>query len=83
MEQEQPAQIFSVRTTANREDQVVEEFVKVFEFVDVLLNGLGLKEYSHRLSLPGKEKDKYAGHKKQWDKAISLIKKALKQKKKQ
>ena len=63
-----------------REDQVIDEFIKVFEFVDVLFKGLGLTDYSHRLSLPGKEKDKYAGNKKQWDKAISLIRKALKKK---
>ena len=64
-----------------REDQVIEEFIKVFEFVDILLKGLGLTDYSHRLSLPGKDKEKYAGNKKQWDKAISLIRKALKEKK--
>ena len=61
-----------------REDQVIDEFIRVFEFTDKLLNGLGLCNYWLRLSLRGDEKEKYAGNIKQWDKATELIKKALK-----
>lgn len=61
-----------------REDQVVDEFLKVFEFTDKLLRGLGLTEHWHRFSLRGDEKDKYAGNIKQWEKATKLIRLALK-----
>lgn len=60
-----------------REDQVVDEFLKVFEFTDTLLKGLGLQKHIHRLSLKGKEKEKYAGNDNQWKKATSLIRQAL------
>lgn len=60
-----------------REDQVVEEFLKVFEFTDTLLTGLGLEKHIHRLSLKGDEKDKYAGNDDQWQKATKLIRTAL------
>lgn len=63
-----------------REDQVVGEFINVLNLTQRLLNGLGLKNHWHRLSLPGKEKEKYAGNQEQWNRAIQLIKEALHQK---
>lgn len=63
-----------------REDQVVDEFIKVFEFTGKLLKALGLKKHWHRLSLPGPDRAKYAGNPEQWEKAIALIKQALKKK---
>ena len=60
------------------EEQVVEEFIKVFDFTKKLLKGLGLSKYEHYLSIRGDEKDKYAGNEKQWDKATGFIREALK-----
>jgi threonyl-tRNA synthetase len=60
-----------------RENQVVQEFLNVFNFTHQLLDGLGLKNYWHRLSLKGEEKEKYAGNDKQWEKATELIRQAL------
>ncbi len=64
-----------------REDQVVNEFLRVFDLTDKLLRALGLLNYRHRLSLPGEEKEKYSGNKEQWDKAVFLIREALLQRK--
>jgi len=60
------------------EDQLVEEFIKVFEFTNKLLTGLGLLDNWHRLSLRGEDKEKYAGNENQWEKATILIREALK-----
>jgi len=61
-----------------REDQVIDEFLNVFKLTHTLLTGLGLTNYRYRLSLRGKEKKKYAGNDKQWEKATQLIREALK-----
>jgi len=60
-----------------REDQVVDEFIGIFNFTDTLLNGLGLIDRRYRLSLKGEGRDKYAGNNDQWDKATDLIRQAL------
>jgi threonyl-tRNA synthetase len=60
-----------------REDQIIDEFLSVFDLTDKLLAGLGLKNHWHRLSLRGEEKEKYAGNIEQWNKATELIRKAL------
>lgn len=61
-----------------REDQVVDEFIGIFNFTDKLLNGLGLNDRRYRLSLRGGGEGKYAGNNEQWDKASEFIRKALK-----
>jgi threonyl-tRNA synthetase len=60
-----------------REDQVIEEFIKVFQLTSKLLKALGLANFRHRLSLRGKEKEKYAGNEGQWKRATQLIRQAL------
>lgn len=60
------------------ENQVVEEFIGIFNFTDQLLNTLGLFDRKYRLSLKGEGGDKYAGNNDQWDKVSELIKEALK-----
>ena len=59
------------------EEQIVDEFLGIFNFTDQLLNALGFFERKYRLSLKG-EKDKYAGNAEQWDKASDFIRDALK-----
>lgn len=63
-----------------REDQIVDEFLRVFDLTSTLLKGLGLNTYWYRLSLGGSEKEKYAGNEDQWEKATQYIKQALQQK---
>jgi len=59
------------------ENQIVDEFLGIFNFTDELLNALGFFEREYRLSLKG-EKDKYAGNNEQWDNASNFIRDALK-----
>lgn len=63
-----------------REDQVVEEFIKVFEYTEYLLNVFGLKDYYLRLGLRS-PKEKYLGNDKIWEKAEKEIIKAIEKKK--
>ncbi len=63
-----------------REDQVVEEFVKVFEYTEYLLSVFGLKDYYLRLGLRS-PKEKYLGNDAVWEKAEKEIIKAIEKKK--
>ncbi len=63
-----------------REDQVVEEFVKVFEYTEYLLSVFGLKNYYLRLGLRS-PKEKYLGNDAIWKKAEKEIIKAIEKKK--
>lgn len=62
-----------------REDQVVDEFLGVFDYIVFLLKTFGLKDYYFRLGLRSK-KEKYLGDDKTWKKAEGKIIEAVKEK---
>ncbi len=62
-----------------REDQVVDEFIGVFEYTEYLLRVFGIKDYYLRLGLRS-PKEKYLGNDKIWKKAEEEIVKAIKKK---
>lgn len=62
-----------------REDQVVDEFLNVFDYIVFLLKTFGLKDYYLRLGLRSK-KEKYLGDDKIWEKAEGKIIEAVKEK---
>ena len=62
------------------ENQIVDEFLGVFDFVVYLLKIFGIKDYYLRLGLRS-SKEKYLGNNKIWDKAEKEIIKAIKKKK--
>lgn len=62
-----------------REDQVIDEFVSVLDYVVYLLKVFNIKEYYFRLSLRDPEnKDKYLGNDKIWKEAEGKIEEAVK-----
>jgi len=63
-----------------REDQVVDEFLGVFDYMIYLLNIFGLKNYYLRLGLRS-PKEKYLGNDEVWQKAEKEITKAIEKKK--
>lgn len=62
-----------------REDQVVDEFIKVFEYTEYLLSIFGLKDFYLRLGLRS-PKEKYLGDDAIWQKAETEIVKAIEKK---
>lgn len=62
-----------------REDQVVDEFLRVFDYMIYLLNIFGLKDYYFRLGLRS-PKEKYLGNDEIWIKAEKEIIKAIEKK---
>lgn len=62
-----------------REDQVVDEFLGVFDYMIYLLNIFGLKDYYFRLGLRS-PKEKYLGNDEIWIKAEKEIIKAIEKK---
>jgi len=62
-----------------REDQVVDEFLGVFDYMIYLLNIFGLKDYYFRLGLRS-PKEKYLGNDEIWIKAEKEIVKAIEKK---
>lgn len=60
-----------------REDQVVDEFIGVFDLIDFLLKTFGMKTYKLRLGLRSK-KEKYLGNDEIWQKSEKEIVKAIK-----
>jgi len=63
-----------------REDQIVDEFLGVFDYTIFLLETFGIKNYHLRLGLRS-PKEKYLGNDKVWEKAEEEIVKAIKRKK--
>jgi len=64
-----------------RPDQVIDEFLNVFDYVLFLLKAFGIKKYRFRISLRDpKNKDKYLGNDKIWTEAENKISKAVKKK---
>lgn len=62
-----------------REDQVIDEFIGVLDYINYLLKVFGIKNYSFRLSLRDPQnKDKYLGSDKVWDAAEEKIETAVK-----
>lgn len=61
------------------EDQVVDEFIGVFDYMALLLNTFGLKDYYLRLGLRS-PKEKYLGNDATWEKAEKEIVKAINKK---
>jgi len=62
------------------EDQLVEEFVKVFEFVIKVMNTMKLKNFRVRIGTKDPNSNKYIGADSVWEKATNAIKDAVKQK---
>ncbi len=60
-----------------RLDQIGEEFSKVVNLILDVYKDFGFKDYSFRLSLRGKEKEKYFDDDEMWDKAESMLRKVL------
>ncbi len=62
-----------------REDQVVDEFLKVMKLHEFWYKKVfGISDFYMRLSLPDKDKTKYADMPTGWKKAVTLIRKAMK-----
>jgi threonyl-tRNA synthetase len=61
-------------------EQLLGQFLEVFETLKIFYRDLGFKNYKFRLGLgdPEKEKYKYCGNKKAWEHAEKTIEKALK-----
>lgn len=61
-----------------REDQVEEEFLKVMELHRFWYDLFGITDFYVRLSLPAKNKKKYAGEAKDWNAATEKIRQIMK-----
>ncbi|MBI2113255.1 MAG: threonine--tRNA ligase [Candidatus Wildermuthbacteria bacterium] len=61
-----------------REDQVEEEFLKVMKIHEFWYNKVfGIKDFYMRLSLPAKDKKKYANMPQGWQKAVALVRSVM------
>ncbi len=58
-------------------NQVGDEFASVVKLILDVYKDFGFKDYSFRLSLRGKEKEKYFDDDEMWDKAESMLRKVL------
>ena len=58
-------------------EQVEQEFKNVVELILDVYKDFGFKDYSFRLSLRGKEKEKYFDDDEMWDKAEGMLRKVL------
>ena len=58
-------------------DQVGQEFANVVKLILEVYKDFGFNNYSFRLSLRGKEKEKYFDDDEMWDKAESMLRKVL------
>ena len=58
-------------------DQVGEEFAKVVKLILDVYKDFGFSDYSFRLSLRGKEKEKYFDDDEMWEKAESMLRNVL------
>ncbi|MBN1562523.1 MAG: threonine--tRNA ligase, partial [Anaerolineae bacterium] len=54
-------------------DQLEDEFIKVIELVEFILNGLGLTDYRARVGVRDPESDKYVGADENWERAANAI----------
>ena len=54
-------------------EQLEDEFLKVVDLVEFILNGLGLTDYRARVGVRDPESDKYVGEDALWDKAAQAI----------
>ena len=54
-------------------DQLEEEFLKVVDLVEFILNGLGLTDYRARVGVRDPESDKYVGDDEAWQQATRAI----------
>lgn len=62
-----------------REDQIEEEFLKVMKLHEFWYKKVfGIKDFYMRLSLPSKDKKKYAGLPLEWKKAVAIVRKTMK-----
>ncbi|MBI3305144.1 threonine--tRNA ligase [Candidatus Parcubacteria bacterium] len=62
-----------------REDQAEEEFLRVMKLHEFWYKKIfGLKDFYMRLSLPSRDKMKYAGMPEGWKKSVAIIRRALK-----
>lgn len=62
-----------------REDQVEEEFLKVMQLHEFWYKDVfGIKDFYMRLSLPAKDKEKYVDIPQGWEKAVELVRSAMK-----
>lgn len=61
-----------------REDQAEEEFLKVMKLHEYWYKKVfGIKEFYMRLSLPAKDKTKYADMPEAWKKSVTIVRKAM------
>jgi threonyl-tRNA synthetase len=54
-------------------EQLEDEFIKVVDLVEFILNGLGLTDYRARVGVRDPESDKYVGEDAQWEQAAQAI----------
>jgi threonyl-tRNA synthetase len=54
-------------------EQLEDEFLKVVDLVEFILNGLGLSDYRARVGIRDPKSDKYVGSSENWDKAAQAI----------
>jgi threonyl-tRNA synthetase len=54
-------------------EQLEDEFLKVVDLVEFILNGLGLTDYRARVGVRDPESDKYVGSDENWEKATRAI----------
>ncbi|MDP2638972.1 MAG: threonine--tRNA ligase [Candidatus Azambacteria bacterium] len=65
-----------------REDQAEEEFLNVMKLHEFWYKKVfGIKDFYMRLSLPTKDKKKFAGASKEWIKAVEIVRNAMKKSK--
>lgn len=62
-----------------REDQAEDEFLKALKLHEFWYKKVfGINDFYMRLSLPSKDKTKFAGMSKEWDRAVKIVKAAMK-----
>jgi threonyl-tRNA synthetase len=62
-----------------KEDQAEEEFLQVMKLHEFWYKEVfGIKDFYMRFSLPSKDKKKYAGIPKEWEKAVKIVRSAMK-----
>lgn len=62
-----------------REDQAEDEFVKVMNLHEFWYRDVfGIKDFYMRLSLPGKNRKKFAGMPSEWKKSVTIVRNAMK-----
>ncbi|MBD3248194.1 threonine--tRNA ligase [Candidatus Falkowbacteria bacterium] len=60
------------------DEQLTDQFLEVFELLDIFYKAVGFEKYTFRLSLSDEDSDKYVGKREDWIKAEDAMRKALK-----